>query len=943
MVVLATLCGILSRISCVQRLSTFFSLLQQKSFTGASQSYTFASAAATTFFLLLSDLWSAFLFCFVLITCVRAPYLIHAVFSLQCAYAKLWQAVRLQTDDAHYAQITQIIHEQASHSSVSVADDSDRIDDLCHYATTGLNAFLLFDASSARGGGLVHASSGNVNCATLMLPSRLVFGGGTQSELDKASTSQLAHLHVVPRSFTLFRPLIYAEARWVSARLHHIVFSPLKLVGALCIPIVMYLRWRLSPPSEQLSTSLELISNVWYRGLRRGGQPPAAMSLEALKQARVEIMLRSSPGLGVCFRALHWLIERVPATLEFWTMERYAICAMLALPLLLLNDLACCLALRVHAIIAIFTGGFGRIWGDANTLLGSMIHNRRLQVIDSTCMIVQGVVLPILLCLEACFVLLPPLFFSEAFAAWLIALPAFVARANDVHATSANASLLTIVPGNASTSSLDNQTALETPNGSLTAHIAAFAPAVAASPPWLFALASVWWLSALLSWEFMSRSGRDNALWRPTGLWCAILRPRIPRPLVIYLRLLAYLTHLNYQIRDVFYLGEIGLVPVVIVWVGWPVAIPLLLNAYLEGDAALGWLTLAAPVTLVLLVLATRVLRKNWSEDPAYIEDIDEEHEQADARLKARHTAFMARRHARINLERTLMESSLRALPISKRVTAEQRGPHQPFFSTPAARPLRWVELKRNDTLEAFGLGFDVDDTDGHFVVRIDEIEPGTPAATMAAKARLHVGMRLEIINDSEMVPGVDLAKCLASKQRTLTLGISTLKPAVDELTDAGVRVAEHQMLQPAQGPRWSRDHVRSHEAEWAGVVIPFGDEVSKQIEDALQRARTAWPLGDGFFIELDQLWDVDNPTNVHLALSADSPLRHALPETCHFAIRHVEQIGTHAAAERPARWAHRVAQVMETAYGRGEEAVDFTQHEEWAWGEDDEDMRHER
>ena len=233
----------MSRISCVQRLPTFFSLLQQKSFTGASQSYTFASAAATTFFLLLSDLWSAFLFCFVLITCVRAPHLIHAIFSLQCAYAKLWRAVRLQTDDAHYAQITQIIHEQASHksSSVSVADDSDRIDDLCHYATTGLNAFLLLDASSARGGGLVHASSGNVNCATLMLPSRLIFSGGTQSELDKASTSQLAHLHVVPRSFTLFRPLIYAEARWMSARLHHIVFSPLKLVGALCIPIVMYL------------------------------------------------------------------------------------------------------------------------------------------------------------------------------------------------------------------------------------------------------------------------------------------------------------------------------------------------------------------------------------------------------------------------------------------------------------------------------------------------------------------------------------------------------------------------------------------------------------------------------------------------------------------------------------------------------------------------------
>ena len=102
----------------------------------------------------------------------------------------------------------------------------------------------------------------------------------------------------------------------------------------------------MAPPAEPVNTSLALIANVWYRGLRRGGQPPAALSLASLHSLRVELRLRRSLTLGVCFRGLHWLERHTPRELEFWTMERYAVCALLGLPLLLLNDLACCLTLR---------------------------------------------------------------------------------------------------------------------------------------------------------------------------------------------------------------------------------------------------------------------------------------------------------------------------------------------------------------------------------------------------------------------------------------------------------------------------------------------------------------------------------------------------------------------------------------------------------------------
>ena len=114
------------------------------------------------------------------------------------------------------------------------------------------------------------------------------------------------------------------------------------------------------------------------------------MSLASLRRVRVEIQLRQSLTLGVCFRGLRWLEQYTPHELEFWTMERYAICALLGLPLLILNELACCLSLRIHAAIVLFTGGFGRVWGDSEALHRQAMHSARLRTIEFACHAAQA-------------------------------------------------------------------------------------------------------------------------------------------------------------------------------------------------------------------------------------------------------------------------------------------------------------------------------------------------------------------------------------------------------------------------------------------------------------------------------------------------------------------------------------------------------------------------
>jgi len=44
--------------------------------------------------------------------------------------------------------------------------------------------------------------------------------------------------------------------------------------------------------------------------------------------------------------------------------HRYALCALLGTPLMLLNDLGSVLAVRVHVWAGLFTAGFGTLWGD---------------------------------------------------------------------------------------------------------------------------------------------------------------------------------------------------------------------------------------------------------------------------------------------------------------------------------------------------------------------------------------------------------------------------------------------------------------------------------------------------------------------------------------------------------------------------------------------------
>jgi hypothetical protein len=119
------------------RLPTLLSLMRQKSFrAGRDVSASFSSAAFTTFSLLVSDIWCAILLVFVVLTCMRAPHALSALASLSRAYRRLWRSVRLQTDDALHAQLTQLIHEQES--LAALMHDPGRIDDLCAYAMAGV-------------------------------------------------------------------------------------------------------------------------------------------------------------------------------------------------------------------------------------------------------------------------------------------------------------------------------------------------------------------------------------------------------------------------------------------------------------------------------------------------------------------------------------------------------------------------------------------------------------------------------------------------------------------------------------------------------------------------------------------------------------------------------------------------------------------------------------
>ena len=171
-------------LSCPQ-VPSFISLMRQRSFRHGG-GLKFGSAAFTSFTLVVTDVWCLLLLTLVLLTCIRAPHLLYSLNALRRVYRELWRRMRLQTNDAHAAQLIQLLLEQEANSLASVG-----LDELCTYAVGGLHAFMRADASSTSGGGLVFATDVDLRFTHFLLPSRLVLGsGGALSELSVAPSGQ---------------------------------------------------------------------------------------------------------------------------------------------------------------------------------------------------------------------------------------------------------------------------------------------------------------------------------------------------------------------------------------------------------------------------------------------------------------------------------------------------------------------------------------------------------------------------------------------------------------------------------------------------------------------------------------------------------------------------------------------------------------------------------
>merc|ERR1719498_2272246 len=95
-------------------------------------------------------------------------------------------------------------------------------------------------------------------------------------------------------------------------------------------------------------------------------------------------------------------------------------------------------------------------------------------------------------------------------------------------------------------------------------------------------------------------------------------------------------------------LGEVVLVPAVVLWVGWPLAVPAALQQFI-------WMLLAAPFSIVLLALATRQLRYNWSSSPQYKADRAAQQDRLQEKAEAAHSAFLAKRNAAAALPTELL------------------------------------------------------------------------------------------------------------------------------------------------------------------------------------------------------------------------------------------------------------------------------------------------
>jgi len=221
----------------VWRLPTFISLTQQRAFRRGS-GVRFFAAAGSSVFLMLQDLYLLLLMATILLTAVRLPHTVSAALTLRDAYRWLWADPRWQTNDGHAAQlmvvVEEIIQRMSAHATRTGGSLPVHEEHLLDWGGSGLHAFLVADAAALTGGGLVYVSRGQVR--------------------------------VVPRSLTLWKPMLEAEALLALGALPKLALLPLKAVAALiCVPIVSYVRWRLSSIVAPTSSTEdgEAIAAAW--------------------------------------------------------------------------------------------------------------------------------------------------------------------------------------------------------------------------------------------------------------------------------------------------------------------------------------------------------------------------------------------------------------------------------------------------------------------------------------------------------------------------------------------------------------------------------------------------------------------------------------------------------------------------------------------------------
>jgi len=173
--------------------------------------------------------------------------------------------------------------------------------------------------------------------------------------------------------------------------------------------------------------------------------------------------------------------------------------------------------------------------------------------------------------------------------------------------------------------------------------------------PWAdYPLLFVWTLAWAVSVQLVLRIGQHNALWQlPAGRHvlrnpqagapgCVdTLRGLVPSSLVwaveLYVASIGYVAHRCHLIGGVT--GELPLLLAALGWAGWPLLIPL---AFHMSELYL----VSGPASLLLLVVASDLIRQNWREEPAYRAHLQQSKERRTAAAEDRWRGFQRRQRA---------------------------------------------------------------------------------------------------------------------------------------------------------------------------------------------------------------------------------------------------------------------------------------------------------